>query len=228
MTTLRPTLLRHLLPRTQTRSYAAKRLAKPTKFTPPSHHSRKPLADPVNYPGPPIKQDPKKHYPNTLPPPDTWAHFMLTSRHLHFYVSIGILAVLAGTVSVANFVKTSPFASEIVWEWEHPVDGARSFGAAWKKSVEEESRRTGERRKRMVDDVEKRGEFRRAHGLEQTGEEGGFGGFGTKPRGEDAKTRVMVEAARKKLVEEAERGGESAAWVEEEVRKLEEAAAARG
>ena len=232
MSALRPRL-RQLARPAAARTYASvppPQLAKPTRFAPPSHSSRKPLADPVNYPGPAIKQDPLKHYPETLPPPGTWARYILTSRQLHFFLSLGVLTGLAGTMAVANFLKTSPHAGDIDWSWSHPIAASRRFVAAYKLEAEDESRRTAERRKKLVDDVEKRGEYRRAHGLEKTGDQGGFGGFGTKPRGEDAKEKVMLEAARLHLIAEEERQKNAtpvadAAWVEAAVRKVEEEAA---
>ena len=77
-------------------------------------------------------------------------------------------------------------------------------------------------RRRKVEDVEKRGEYRRRYGLEQTGDEGGFGGFGTKKPGEDRRVEAQVLVAKAALEKEAARGGNTAGWVEEELKKIEE------
>jgi len=88
---------------------------------------------------------------------------------------------------------------------------------AWKKSVEAESARVKELRSRMVEDVEKRGEFRKAHGLE---EEGRFGGWEVKKGLEDGRARGDVLT---QMAKEGTRGvGQSGAWVEEELRKVDE------
>jgi hypothetical protein len=152
-----------------------------------------------------------------MPPPNTWSHWFLSNRQLHFYLSLSILAALAGTVTVNNFLRTSPYATEIAWDWGQPVASGRRFAQAWRKSVEAESARIKELRSRMMEDVEKRGEFRKAHGLE---EEGGFGGWGVKKGLEDGRARgdVLVQMAK-----EGKQGvGQSEAWVEEELRKADE------
>ncbi|KAI5855996.1 hypothetical protein BZA05DRAFT_390283 [Tricharina praecox] len=199
----------------QRRSYASNRLAKPTKFTPPSHPSRRPLKDPVHYPGPPLPTSATpKFYPETLPPPNTLSHRLLTSRRLHFYLSLGILSLLAGSVTLSNFVRTSPHAREIEWSWSAPGQGVRQLVGAWRTSVDEETRRVSEKRRRALEDVEKRGEYRKHHGLEETGDQGGFGGFGLK------KKAATPELAELEGLEGAGGQGKEQ-WVEEELAKLE-------
>ncbi|KAA8904816.1 hypothetical protein FN846DRAFT_779395 [Sphaerosporella brunnea] len=117
-----------------------------------------------------------------MPSPDTWTYWALTSRQLHFYLSLGILFVLAGTVSVSNFLNTNEYGRQVQWDWHSPGESLRSFGKMWKASVEAESKRVAEARKRLVEDVEKRGEYRRAHGLEKAGEEGGFGDWAVRDK----------------------------------------------
>ncbi|KAF8454440.1 hypothetical protein BDZ91DRAFT_801748 [Kalaharituber pfeilii] len=113
-----------------------------------------------------------------MPPPGTWAHWFLTNRALHFYFSLSILFSLAGIASVMNFMKTSPYAGLVRWEFSHPIDGVRSFWDALRMHWENESRLAVEKRKKMLEEVEKRGVYRKAHGLEETGEAGRFGGWG--------------------------------------------------
>ena len=189
------------------------RLAKPTKFTPPSHPARQPLKDPVHYPGPPVASSGQpRSYPETLPPPDTLAYRVLTSRRLHFYLSLGILSLLAGTVTVSNFLRTNPHARDIEWSWRKPGASACELVAAWRRSVDDETERVKEKRRRAVEDVEKRGAYRKRHGLEETGKQGGFGGFGTKTREKDPRAVGLS-------VDKADRAKED--WVEEELRKVE-------
>ncbi|KAI5813022.1 hypothetical protein BZA77DRAFT_322219 [Pyronema omphalodes] len=214
-------LPRFLLPR-GSRSYTTPKLAKPTKYTPPSHSTR--VKDPVNYPGFAVKSDPTKRYPNTMPPPETWSHYILTSRKLHFYLSLGILGALAGTVSISNFLNTSPYAEEIEWSWSHPIMSLERFKDAWKKTVEERSKAVAEMRKKKLEDIEKRGEYRKRFGLEETGNEGGFGGFGIKTKEEDRRVQAAVEVQRRLLEQEEKKVNGQGDWVEEELRKLEKVA----
>lgn len=164
-----------------------------------------------------------------MPPPDTWAHYFLTSRRLHFYLSLGILASLAGTVSISNFLATAPEAQDFEWKWADPAGSLGSFSAAWKASVEAESRRTAEMRRKKVEDMEKRGEYRRAHGLDQPSKEGmfsGFGRFSVKRPEEDKRAEGQLLVARAVLDKEAaQKGGKAGGWVGDEMRKLEEEAA---
>lgn len=81
--------------------------------------------------------------------------------------------------------------------------------------MEEQSRRVGEMRRKTVEDVEKRGRYRKAHGLEQTGEEGGFGGWGVK---EDSGNVAAV------AVDTDSPTGGQGSWVDGELKKIEEEA----
>lgn len=95
----------------------------------------------------------------------------------------------------------------------------RSMVTAVKDHAEEESRRVGEMRKKAVDDMDLRGEYRRAHGLEKTGGKGGFGGWGVKKSGRELE--VMDN-----LVPVAEGpGSRSGDWVEDKIREAEVEAA---
>jgi hypothetical protein len=206
----RPQILRLLRQHAQqTRVYSsAPRLVKPTKFTPPSHPSRR-VSDPINYPGPPVNSSPTKHYPETMPPPESWAYWALTNRRLHFYLSLSILFVLAGTVSINNFLTNNPFGRMVEWDWSHPGKTMRNFVIAWQLSIEAESARVKEARKRLVEEVEKRGEYRKAHGLEQVGNEGGFGGWSVKSKEEDIRERGKQVLVDHVLAEQAGKEGEA-------------------
>lgn len=92
--------------------------------------------------------------------------------------------------------------------------------------MEAESFRVKEARKKLVDDVEKRGEYRKRHGLEQSGDEGGFGGFGSKRKGEDGRVRgaLLVNQAALKEAEEDTGMETEEKWVEDGLKKMEEEA----
>ncbi|KAI5799940.1 hypothetical protein EDC01DRAFT_703638 [Geopyxis carbonaria] len=219
--------LARLLPRTHVRLASSSastppkaRLAKPTKFTPPSHPSRRP-AGPI-YHGPTHTPDETKHYPHTLPPPNTWAHWFLTNRRLHFYLSLGILASLASVVSVTNFLATNPHAASVFWRWNDPVGSVRSLLLAWRDSTEAESARVKAMRRKMVEDVEKRGEYRKAHGLEtEESGEGALGGWRLRRGMEDPKVRANAMMEEAKRVGAGEAAVPADGWVEEELRRAE-------
>ncbi|TGZ85649.1 hypothetical protein EX30DRAFT_337983 [Ascodesmis nigricans] len=162
------------------------RLTKPSKFVPPSHPSRRPLKDPVNYPGPPTSSNPTKHYPHTLPPPNTLAHSIITSRRLHFWFSLSILAVLGGIVSYSNFVRTNPYAHTVFWEWSRPIASVNSFWVAWRTSYLEQSMKVHQEHQKIGKELEKRAEFRKEHGQD---EQEGFGGWKLKEGWEDGRVR---------------------------------------
>lgn len=129
---------------------------------------------------------------------------------------MGILLGLAGFVSVKNFLKTSPFAGDVYWDWWSPRGSIGSVVMAVKNHIEAESRRVGEMRKKKVDDMELRGEYRRAHGLEQSGTEGGFGGWAVKRSGREPGSERIIQVEAPGL-----RRGD---WVDDQIRKAEEEA----
>lgn len=61
--------------------------------------------------------------------------------------------------------------------WQHPIISLRTTYEVWKLTALHNSALTGEKRKKKVDDVVKRSEYRKAHGLEQ---QGGFGNWTVK------------------------------------------------
>lgn len=130
---------------------------------------------------------------------------------------MGILISLAGFVSVKNFLRTSTFASGVYWKWLHPAASIGSLVAAVKGHVQEESRRVSEIRKKKIDDVDLRGEYRRAHGLERHGDEGGFGGWAVKKSGRELGADGAVAAMEAPGLGRVD-------WVEDQIRKTEEEA----
>lgn len=102
--------------------------------------------------------------------------------------------------------------------WSRPIESLKKLGAAYKLHVGERSAVVAEMRRRRIEDVEKRGEFRRAHGLEKTGDEGGIGGWGVRKSGREQAS----------FGDDASPTGGKGGWVEDEIKKAEEEARMEG
>lgn len=76
---------------------------------------------------------------------------------------------MAAIVSVTNFMKTSPFAGLVVWDWGTPIASMARFFDALKMHLHESSRLAQEKRKKRALELDKRNEYRRAHGMEDVG-----------------------------------------------------------
>ncbi|KAI9682686.1 MAG: hypothetical protein M1829_006673 [Trizodia sp. TS-e1964] len=185
---LRP-LLRHASSKTPPNPIP---LAQPTKFVPPSHGARLPKAQrylPRQYPGPPLSSatlaaQRTKKYPNMMPPAGTFMHWFLTTRAVHLWISLGTLFGLGVYTFFLEFRRTSPFYEMLPTRREmlgSPLEAGRRVVEVARLHVARQSAETAERRKRKVDDVVKRGAYRKAHG----GEEEGLGGWTAK--GEEGK-----------------------------------------
>lgn len=90
------------------------------------------------------------------------------------------MASLAIFTAVENFKANSPFADMLPSTsdyWQHPILSLRTTQEVWKLTVLHNSSVVSEKRKNKVDDVVKRSEYRKAHGLEQAG---GFGNWTVK------------------------------------------------
>jgi hypothetical protein len=92
----------------------------------------------------------------------------------------GTLLTLAATVWVTNFKRNSPFA-DMLPHWPqlflHPIEFFRTTAEVIRLDAERTTAETMERRKRKVEDVQKRAQYRKAHGMEQ---DEGFGGWTVK------------------------------------------------
>ncbi|KAI1004568.1 hypothetical protein K3495_g3643 [Podosphaera aphanis] len=156
-------------------------LEKPTKFNPPSHGAR--LRSPVSrYLGPPpsaeeIARQKVKKYPNMMPPPGSFMHWFLHNKVIHLWLSLGILSSLTIFVVVTNYKRDSPFA-DMFPDWSslflHPIQSCRSVLEIIKLDAARNSAEIAEKRKQIIDDVTKRGLYRKAHGLDQSEELGGW------------------------------------------------------
>jgi hypothetical protein len=93
---------------------------------------------------------------------------------------MGTLTSLGVFTFVQNFKQTSPFAhmmpapSDFIY---HPIDTMGQIVEIIRLSEAHNTAIVAEKRKRRVDDVEKRSEYRKAHGLPET--RGFFGGSST-------------------------------------------------
>ncbi|KAK5168330.1 uncharacterized protein LTR77_006899 [Saxophila tyrrhenica] len=181
--------LRHRLVPTTTHRHASttppkpRVLEKPERFNPPSHGSRLPRRQPPRaYPGAPLTPEQhRRRYPNMMPAEGTWMHSFLTNRMLHVWITLSILITLVIAVQIGDFIHTTPYADLLPPRsmfLVHPWSFLGRYAEVYRMHVDYISAQTAERRRQKVEDVRKRGEFRRAHGLE--GEEGVFGAWTAK------------------------------------------------
>lgn len=163
-------------------------LEKPARFNPPSHGSRLPTgkkaAVPKHYGGDlsaqEVQAQKRKDYPGMMAPEGTWAHWFWNSRAFHLFITLSTLTGLAVFTFVQNFKHNNAFAEMIPPLPDflyHPVSSMRTMMEVIRLSEAHNSAIVAEKRKRRVDDVVKRSEYRKAHGLE---EEGRFGSWTAK------------------------------------------------
>ncbi|KAB8338959.1 hypothetical protein FH972_021899 [Carpinus fangiana] len=147
-------------------------LEKPTRFNPPSHGSRR--ARPRKSYGPALTDaeldaQRTKKYPNMMPPEGSLWHWFLTSRALHLWITLSTLTSLALYTIFASFLHETafrdqlPHGSDLFW---HPLSAIPQFFAVYKLHTAHESEKVAELRRKKLDDVQKRKEFMRAHGIE--------------------------------------------------------------
>ncbi|TRX92870.1 hypothetical protein FHL15_006276 [Xylaria flabelliformis] len=148
-------------------------LEKPERFNPPSHGSRLPRSTPRHYGGSltaeEVQAQNQRIYPGLPPPPNTWSHWFINSRGIHLFITLGTLTSLAFYTFCVNFKAKSPFADMVPPISEFPRHPFQYIGVCidvLRMHEEHESALTAEKRRRKVDDVTKRNEYRKAHGLE--------------------------------------------------------------
>jgi hypothetical protein len=164
-------------------------LEKPAKFNPPSHASRL-RKDGPRYPGPQLSAEQlavqkTKKYPNMMPPEGSFLHWFINNRSIHVYITLGTLFSLALTAFITNLKRSSLFY-DMLPPWHHvflhPVAFTRTYIEVLRLHTAQVSAETAERRRRKVEDVQKRGDYRKAHGLDK---EEGIGGWTAKTDKED-------------------------------------------
>lgn len=145
-------------------------------------------------------------YPGLMAPKGTWGHWFWNNRAVHICITTvslllvdictrpvftwlipcicthtqGTLASLAIFTAVENFKANTPFAEMLPTAsdyWQHPILSGRTTYEVWRLTTLHNSAVTAEKRKKKVDDVVKRSEYRQAHGLNQ---EGTFGNWTVK------------------------------------------------
>ncbi|OTA83614.1 hypothetical protein M434DRAFT_61154, partial [Hypoxylon sp. CO27-5] len=148
-------------------------LEKPERFNPPSHGARLPRSTPKHYGGAlsdaELQAQTVKSYPGLPPPENTWSHWFIHSRGFHLFITLGTLSGLAIYTFIANFNAKSPFADLIPPISEFPRHPFQYLGVlidVMRMHEEHESALTAEKRRQRVEDVAKRNEYRKAHGLE--------------------------------------------------------------
>ncbi|KAI0837311.1 hypothetical protein F5Y06DRAFT_297638 [Hypoxylon sp. FL0890] len=148
-------------------------LEKPERFNPPSHGARLPRSTPKHYGGAlsdaELQAQTVKSYPGLPPPDNTWSHWFINSRGIHLFITLGTLSSLAIYTFIANFNAKSPFADLIPPISEFPRHPFQYLGVVIdviRLHEEHESALTAEKRRQQVEDVAKRNEYRKAHGLE--------------------------------------------------------------
>lgn len=106
-----------------------------------------------------------------------------------------VLLTLAFSAVINNLQRTSPYASDLPPTslfFRHPLRFLGQYFEVYKLHTAYISAQTAERRRKKVEDVQKRAEFRKAHGMDQ-GE--GFGGWTARKEGERLGPALEMGAA---------------------------------
>ncbi|KAI7179907.1 hypothetical protein D0869_09523 [Hortaea werneckii] len=162
-------------------------LEKPERFNPPSHPSRLRSRGPKYY-GPALSDRERemqktKRYPHMMPPEGSFMHWFLTDRTIHLWITITILVFLTFSIWLQDFLAKTPYRDLLPPNsmlFSHPITFFGRWAEVYEMHVAYTSAETAERRKAKMDDVAKRSEFRKAHGIESN-ESGVFGGWTAKP-----------------------------------------------
>ncbi|KAL8710324.1 MAG: hypothetical protein Q9220_005094 [cf. Caloplaca sp. 1 TL-2023] len=154
---------------------------------------------PRQYPGPPISDQQKeeqktKKYPHMMPAEGTFMFWFLNNRMVHMGITLTVLFSLSIFVFLENFHRTTPFIDMLPPGkdfWSHPLSFIATYGHVYKLHTDHISAETAERRKKKVDDVQKRSRYRQAHGLETEG----FGGWTVKSNAESLGPVIPTQAS---------------------------------
>ncbi|KAL2116729.1 hypothetical protein VTJ04DRAFT_8897 [Mycothermus thermophilus] len=193
---------------------AQKVLAKPERFTPPSHGSRLPRKQIPRHYGGDLSADEKaaqqvRDYPFMPPPPGSKADRILNNRWIHVAITVGTLTSLAIYTFTLNFQRTSPFADLLPSSSDflsHPIDATRTLFHVIRLHEAHKAERIAEKREQEVLDVGKRRLYRRAHGLPE--EMGLFNQPMAKIKGVDPEVEEEDGAKGQGKGEAGEKGGE--------------------
>ncbi|KAI4124633.1 MAG: hypothetical protein LQ347_005666 [Umbilicaria vellea] len=147
-------------------------LEKPSKYKPPSHPARAP---PRQSPFPPLSAPEKeaqklRKYPHMMPDEGTFMYWFLTNRSIHLIITLGTLSTLAAMTFVNSFTHNSTFSHLLPPArdfWSHPLSFLGQYVEVYRLHTEHITAETAERRRKKMDDVKKRAEYRKAHGLDE-------------------------------------------------------------
>ncbi|KAI9661460.1 MAG: hypothetical protein M1831_002982 [Alyxoria varia] len=148
-------------------------LSKPDKFNPPSHGSRR--IRPRSFPGlqygneEDIEARRRKPYPNMLPPEGSWRRWFLTTRWVHLVLTLAPLTLLAIYSLATSFYTSCAYREELPTrtDWLYfPFQSLKQFLHIYNLHVKDQSAKKLEQRRLELEDVAKRREFQKAHGIE--------------------------------------------------------------
>ncbi|MCJ1259411.1 hypothetical protein MMC24_007248 [Lignoscripta atroalba] len=174
-------------------------LEKPSKFAPPSHPARLNRA-PRQYPGPPlsgpeVEAQKTKQYPHMMPPEGSFMRWFLTNRSIHMWITLSTLLSLAIFTFFTNFHRTSAFTHLLPpgnTFFSHPINFISQYIEVYKLHTAYISAKTAERRRKKVEDVQKRSQYRKAHGLDK---QQGLGGWTAKEEHEAMGPALKLDGA---------------------------------
>ncbi|EMD00892.1 hypothetical protein BAUCODRAFT_118619 [Baudoinia panamericana UAMH 10762] len=175
-------------------------LEKPERFNPPSHGARLRTNKPKYY-GPALSEHERtaqktRRYPHMMPPEGSFMHWFLTDRSIHLYISLGILVTLVGAIWYQDFISKTPYRDLLPPNsllLSHPISFLSRWAEVYQMHVAHLSAETAERRRQKTDDVKKRAEYRKAHGLDD--KEGLFSGWTLRSESEPAPTVMTPDVA---------------------------------
>ncbi|MCJ1400277.1 hypothetical protein MMC11_003481 [Xylographa trunciseda] len=130
-----------------------------------------------------------------MPPEGSFMRWFLTNRSIHIWITLSTLTSLALFTFATNFRRTSPYANLLPSSdtfFSHPIDFISQCVEVYKMHTAYISAATAERRKKRVEDVQKRAQYRKAHGLDN---EQGLGGWTAKADQEMMGPSLKTEGA---------------------------------
>ena len=150
-----------------------------------------------------------------MPPEGSFMYWFLTNRSIHLWITLvrygalpclemssvnrvgfcqGTLSSLALFTFIENFQRTSPFADMLPPAnsfLSHPLSFISQYIEVYKLHTAAISAETAERRKKKVEDVQKRDRYRKAHGLVNEG----FGGWTAREDKDAVGPALKIEGA---------------------------------
>jgi len=136
-----------------------------------------------------------------MPPEDSFKYKLLTSRGFHLWFSMSILITLALSTFYMDFHSKNKYKELVPPSslfWSHPFEYLSQYAQVYKMHKQAETAENLMKRQRKQDEVRKRKEYMRAHGLEH---EGPYG-MGT-VEGDEYRKKMEEEREQISLAEEA-------------------------